>query len=153
MLFLWLSKIITAVTVPLKASDWPSIACGSWLGCVFREGGRERMKCCWKRGDQGEEASQCRGGAIEREARQRASQNTKCLNLNTLENSRAPKNRRASPFSNCSCTGKTAYQRRRVKSWLHYSQKVGHNMEDSAQAWTNSECKNKIKSWMTLIKC
>lgn len=70
----------------------------------------------------------------EREARQRASQNTKCLNLNTLENSRAPKNRRASPFSNCSCTGKTAYQRGRVKSGLHYSQKVGHNMEDSAQA-------------------
>lgn len=101
--FPWLSMISAAVTVPLKASDWPSIACGSWLGCVL---GREGMKCCRKRGDKGREASRCRGGANkERENRQRASQNTKCLNFNTLLNSRAPKHTHSSHFSNCSQTG------------------------------------------------
>lgn len=32
----------------LQASDWPSVACSGWLGCVRREGGR-KMKCCWTR--------------------------------------------------------------------------------------------------------
>lgn len=137
--FLWLSKIIAGVKVPLKASDWPSIACGSWLDCVFREGGRE-WNAAEREGIRAERLPSAEAELIEREGGQRASQNTKCLNCNTLENSRAPKNRRASPFLNCSCTGKSAYQRRRVKSWLHYSQKVCHGMEDSVRALTKSEC-------------
>lgn len=147
--FLWLSKIIAAVKVPLKASDWPSIACGSWLDCVFREGGRE-WNAAEREGIRAERLPSAEAELIEREGRQRASQNTKCLNCNTLENSRAPKNRRASPFSNLervlaekACEKLVALQSK-SRSWY------GRFNSSFNKVWM--WIMNSIKSWMTWIK-
>ncbi len=103
MLFPWLSKIIAAVTVPLKASDWPSVACGSWLGCVFREGGRE-WNAAERKGIRVEGLPSSEAELKEREARHRASQNTKHLNFNTHKTAEPRKTGMPPLF--CSCTGK-----------------------------------------------
>ncbi|KAA0705484.1 hypothetical protein E1301_Tti018576 [Triplophysa tibetana] len=58
------------------------------VGCVFREIENEML--LKEREDQGGEVSQCRCGEKEREARGKDSQNTKCLNFNTLQHCRAP---------------------------------------------------------------
>lgn len=119
---------------------WLTLCCLRLLAWLCFLGGRERMKYCWKRGDQGAEAE-----LIEREARQRASQNTKCLNLNTLEQ-QSPQKTDVSPRFQIvhECLPEKACEK------LVALQSKNRSRYGRFKAWMQKM--NSIKSWMPWIK-